>query len=99
TKILDLVGEYLSIGGMPEAVARWTQTKEPELALNVLQQIAATYRQDFEKYARKAQEKYLELLFRQIPHLMGKEFSYREIHGEYRKRELAPALQLLERAN
>jgi len=99
TKILDLIGEYLSIGGMPEAVARWTQTNNPESALKVLQQIAATYRQDFEKYARKAQVKYLEQLFRQIPHLVGKDFSYREIHGEYRKRELAPALELLERAN
>jgi predicted AAA+ superfamily ATPase len=98
-KILDLLGEYLSIGGMPEAVARWTQTKDPISALNVLQQIAAAYRQDFEKYARKAQVKYLEQLFRQIPHLVGKEFSYREIHGEYRKRELVPALELLERAN
>jgi predicted AAA+ superfamily ATPase len=47
-KILDLVGEYLSIGGMPEAVARWVQTKEPESALKVLRQIAETYRQDFE---------------------------------------------------
>ncbi len=99
TKILDKLGEYLSIGGMPEAVARWVQTKDPHLSLKVLQEIAATYRQDFEKYARKAQVKYLEQLFRQIPHLIGKEFSYREIHGEYRKRELAPALELLERAN
>ena len=98
-KILDLVGEYLSIGGMPEAIARWIQTQDPVVTLNVLQQIAATYQQDFEKYARKAQVKYLEQLFRQIPHLVGREFSYREIHGEYRKRELAPALELLERAN
>lgn len=99
TKILDLVGEYLSIGGMPEAVSRWIQTNDPGSALNVLQQITAAYRQDFEKYSRKAQVKYLEQLFRQIPHLVGKDFSYREIHGEYRKRELAPALELLERAN
>ena len=98
-KILDLLGEYLSIGGMPEAVARWIQTKDPTLALNVLQQIAATYRQDFAKYARKSQVKYLEQLFKQIPHLVGRDFSYREIHGEYRKRELSPALELLERAN
>ena len=98
-KLLNFLGEYLSIGGMPEAVARWIQTKDPKLALNVLQQIAATYRQDFEKYARKAQLKYLEQLFRQIPHLVSKDFSYREIHGEYRKRELAPALELIERAN
>lgn len=98
-KTLDLLGEYLSIGGMPEAVLRWTQTRDPAAALRVLHQIAATYRQDFEKYARKGQVKYLELLFRQIPHLVSREFSYREIHGEYRKRELAPALELLERAN
>lgn len=98
-KILDLTGEYLSIGGMPEAIGRWIQTNQPESALKVLQQISATYRQDFEKYARKSQVKYLEQLFRQIPHLVGKDFSYREIHGEYRKRELAPALELLERAN
>jgi uncharacterized protein len=84
-KTLDLLGEYLSIGGMPEVIARWTQTQNPTSALNVLQQIAATYRQDFEKYARKAQVKYLEQLFRQIPHLVGKKFSYREIHGEIEK--------------
>lgn len=99
TKMLDRVGEYLSIGGMPEAVERWVETKDPSSTLGVLQQIAATYRQDFEKYARKAQVKYLEQLFRQIPHLIGKEFSYTAIHGEYRKRELAPSLELLEIAN
>lgn len=98
-KLLELLGEYLSIGGMPEALSRWTQTQDPASALHVLQQIGATYKQDFEKYGRKTQVKYLELLFNQIPHLIGKEFSYREIHGEYRKRELAPALELLERAN
>lgn len=98
-KILDLLGEYLSIGGMPEAIGRWIQTQDPSSALHVLQQITDTYRQDFEKYARKTQVKYLEQLFRQIPHLVSKEFSYRAIHGEYRKRELAPALELLERAN
>lgn len=98
-KVLDLVGEYLSIGGMPEVVTRWIQTQDPNSALHVLKQIAATYAQDFEKYARKTQVKYLEQLFRQMPHLISREFSYREIHGEYRKRELAPALELLERAN
>lgn len=43
--------------------------------------------------------KYLEQLFKQIPHLLGKEFAYHAIHGEFRKRELAPALDLLAKAN
>lgn len=97
-KALYLLGEYLSIGGMPEAVARWVATKDPATALRVLRQIATTYRADFEKYASKAQIKYVETLFKQLPQLVSKEFSYREIHGEYRKRELAPALELLEKA-
>ena len=99
SRLLDKLGEYLSIGGMPEAVSRWIQTQDPLSSLKVLNQIVAAYRQDFEKYAKKAQVKYLEQIFRQAPHLVGQEFSYREIHGEYRKRELAPALELLERAN
>ncbi|MCE5317794.1 MAG: AAA family ATPase [Parachlamydia sp.] len=98
-RFLERLGEYLSIGGMPEAVARWVQTHDPASSLHVLQEIAMTYRQDFEKYSKKTQVKYLEQLFRQVPHLIGQEFSYSEIHGEYRKRELAPALSLLERAN
>ncbi len=98
-KALAILGEYLSIGGMPEAVSRWITTKDPFSSLRVLHQIGATYRQDFEKYARKAQVKYLEQLFRQIPHLTGQIFSYRAVHGEYRKRELSPALDLLERAH
>ncbi len=99
SKILSLLGEYLAIGGMPEALERWIQTQDPTSAINVQQQIASTYRQDFEKYAKKSQVKYLDLLFRQIPYMIGKEFAYKEIHGEYRKRELAPSLELLERAN
>src|ERR1700722_16826312 len=98
TKALELLGEYLSISGMPEAVSIWIQTKNPAAALSILQQIAATYQQDFDKYARKAQVKYLEQLFPQIPHQVSRKFSYRAMHGEYRKRELAPALELLERA-
>lgn len=99
TMILDKIGEYLSIGGMPESVQRWVETKNPNDSLKVLHEIASTYEQDFEKYARKAQVKYLELLFRQVPNFAGIEFSYSEIHGGYRKRELAPALRLLEQAH
>jgi hypothetical protein len=83
---------------MPESVQRWVQTKNPTSSLNVLQQIALAYQQDFEKYAKRSQVKYLDQLFRQVPHLVGREFAYHEIHGEYRKRELAPALELLKRA-
>lgn len=99
SKLLDLVGQYLSIGGMPEAVARWVQTKSPLESFKVHQQLADTYRQDFQKYAKKHQIKYLDALFNEIPRHVGKQFKYSEIHGEYKKRELAPCLDLLCLAN
>lgn len=99
SKLLDLVGQYLSIGGMPEAVAKWIQTKSPLESFKVHHQLAETYRQDFQKYAKKHQIKYLDTLFNEIPHHVGKQFKYSEIHGEYKKRELAPCLDLLCLAN
>jgi len=97
--LLSLVGQYLAIGGLPEAVALWVKTNDPIGSLKVHHRIADNYRQDFEKYAKKHQIKYLDALFVQIPHLIGKQFKYSEIHGEYQKRELAPCLDLLCRAN
>ncbi len=99
SKLLDLVGQYLSIGGMPEAVAKWIETKSPLESFKVHHQLADTYRQDFQKYAKKHQIKYLDVLFNEIPRHVGNQFKYSEIHGEYKKRELAPCLDLLCLAN
>ncbi len=97
--LLELLGQYLAIGGLPEAVAQWIETKDPIESQKVHHRIADTYRQDFDKYAKKHQIKYLDALFNQIPHFIGKQFKYNNIHGEYQKRELAPCLDLLCKAN
>lgn len=98
-KLMDLVGEYLAIGGMPEAVAKWIESKNPKECFQIHHNLIASYRQDFEKYADEHQVKYVETLFRQIPHFIGDQFQYKNIHGEYRKRELAPCLDLLCKAH
>lgn len=98
-KLLDLVGQYLAIGGMPEAVKNWVDTKNPKESFEIHHHIIDNYRMDFRKYAKKHQVKYLEQLFAQIPFFIGQQFRYKNIHGEYRKRELAPCLDLLSMAN
>jgi len=98
-KLMALLGEYFSIGGMPEAVAKWITSQNPKESFQVHHNLISSYRQDFEKYATKHQVKYLEALFQQIPHMVGELFQYKNIHGEYRKRELAPALDLLCKTN
>ena len=94
-KLLKLLGEYLAIGGMPEAVATWQHTHDPRPVFAVHQALLDTYRQDFAKYATKFQLKYLETLFKTAPVLLGQKFKYSAVHGDYRKRELAPCVDLL----
>jgi len=94
-KLLALVGEYLAIGGMPEAVQKWVITRDPKVCFAVHQALLDTYRQDFGKYAQRFQIKYLEKLVAGIPRQLGTKFKYSAIDGEYRKRELAPCIDLL----
>lgn len=94
-KLLFLFGEYCAIGGMPEAVMRWKETRDPLLCFEVHHTLIDTYRQDFGKYAEKFQIKYLSVLFNVIPRFLGSKFKYSAIEGDYRKRELSPCLDLL----
>lgn len=97
-KFLQHVYEYLAIGGMPEAVQCWVDTTDLVQCGRVQQRLVNAYQQDIPKYSKKLQVKYVELLFNTAPLLLAKRFKYSQIHGEYRKRELAPALELLVKA-
>ncbi len=94
-RLLVLVKEYLAIGGMPEAVSVWVQDQNIEKCHRIQQNLVSSYRQDFNKYAKKNQIKYLSLLLDQIPLQLGRKFKYSAISGEFRKRELAPCIDLL----
>lgn len=96
--LLDAVGKYLAVGGMPEAINKWLETGNINECLMVHQDIIDTYVQDFGKYAKKAQIDHVENVFDSVPHQLGGKFKYTVIEGDYRKRELSPALDLLKTA-
>ena len=93
--LLDSIGKYLAVGGMPQVVSCWQETQDPLLCTKLQSRITNGYRKDFRKYARKNQIKYVDLVFSAIPSQLGGKFKYSKIEGNYRKRELAPALELL----
>lgn len=97
-KLLEELRYYLAIGGMPEAVRVWVETEDPFAVSQIHHQLLDAYKQDFAKYAKKHQIKYVENVFRSIPEQLGGKFKYTRIEGEFRKRELAPALDLLQTA-
>ena len=95
---LRLLGEYLAIGGMPKAVHHWVQNQDVLASMKVLQNIKNVYEDDFAKYAKKHEVKYVDLLFKNLPSVICEKFNYSKLATAYRKRELAPALRLLEKA-
>ena len=98
-KALRLLGTYMAVGGLPEAVQSWVTHQDIFSCVNIHYAVANTYQQDFQKYTKKYQMKYVDLLFRNIPQQLGNGFRFNQAPGEYRKRELQPCLELLVKAN
>lgn len=94
-ELLKQVAEYMAIGGMPEVVQAWCDNQDPNEIGELQQNIIESYQQDFEKYCKKHEIKYVSQIFQYIPFTLGQRFKFSKIPGEYRKRELAPALELL----
>lgn len=98
-KLLDYLGIYLAIGGMPEVVQCWLDTNQIQECQQIQYSLIAAYKQDFQKYAKKHQLKYINLMFDKIPILLGNHIKFTHFSNEYRKRELEPCLDLLRKAN
>src|SRR5581483_3929151 len=98
TRLLEYVGQYLAIGGMPEAVKCWRDTSNALDCFKIHHALLDTYRNDFDKYATRLQIKYVRMLFDHVPRQLGNKFVYSAVTEIYRARELAPALDLLETA-
>lgn len=93
-KLLTVLANYLSIGGMPQSVACWVDKQNLHACSDIPQNLVEAYQYDFVKYAKSFQVKYLDLLFMRIPQQLGKKFKFSQV-GEYRKRDLEPCLDLL----
>ena len=97
--LLRLVGEYLVLGGLPEVLQAWIDDEDLDRCGEVLDVITAGCRQDFTKYSKRHQIKYVDLVFNEVAALTGKKFKYNALAGAWKARELSPALDLLCKAS
>ncbi|MCB0341920.1 MAG: ATP-binding protein [Pseudobdellovibrionaceae bacterium] len=97
-KLIEHLSIYFVVGGMPEAVKMWCETQDIKACMAIHQNLVQSYKDDFEKYAKKNQVKYLDLIFDKLPAVLGEKFTYAKISEHYKARELSPALDLLAKA-
>ena len=99
TKLLKLLGEYMVVGGMPEVVSFWIDQGDFVRCREIQNELIEVYRSDFLKYAKKHQVKYVDILYSSICTTVGGKFLYSSIGGDFKSRELKPALDLLLKAD
>jgi predicted AAA+ superfamily ATPase len=86
---------YLFVGGMPEAVRIYNETRSPKQVRDVHRSIIQTYKNDFAKYSNKNQLPRLEIIFDLLPQHFGRKIQYSQIAPEYDARKIKQVLNLL----
>lgn len=97
-KLLRLLKEYYCVGGMPEAVSTYIESKSFLAVEKVHRSILETYKDDFPKYATKTQAINLGLLLQTISRHVGRKIKYSELLKDVKHPSIKKALNLLENA-
>ncbi|MDD4029596.1 MAG: ATP-binding protein [Caldisericia bacterium] len=99
--LIQLLKEYLYVGGMPEVVDRYAKNVDPNEVRLIQNNILEAYEQDFSKHAPADIVPRLRLLWRSIPKQLAREnrkFVYGLIRQGARAREYELALMWLQDA-
>ena len=97
----ELLHQYVVVGGMPEVVTTFMNTKQIGKVLAVQRRIVDEYKSDMMKYAATADKSRIRECFESIPAQLAREykkFSYTVVRPGGRGRDYAGSLQWIEDA-
>ncbi len=89
---------FLTLGGMPEVVRTYVQTKSLLEGDRIKETILSTLRDDFNKYGEYVNYDRIRIVFNRLPGLVGRKFKYVNISRDIAAREIKRSLHLLELA-
>jgi len=99
-KLLNHFYSYALVGGMPEVIERYLQTKDIHQLKPVYEALLTAYLDDIEKYSSSdSQVKVLRHSIKSVMTEAGKRIVYQGFgNSNYRSREISEAMMLIERA-
>jgi predicted AAA+ superfamily ATPase len=95
---LELLRDYLLVGGMPEAVARWVAERNPATVRGVHRDLVQALAEDLQRFGNLREVGYLEAAFENLRHHYGLRFRYESFAPGYRSQLMKNALAKLEAA-
>lgn len=98
-KSISLLKTYLYLGGMPEVIDDWLETKKFVKTDELLKGLLQNYRHDFGKYGKRANIDLLEKVFVKSPGMVGEKFKYANIDRQSNSRDVRKAVRLLAKAH
>ena len=101
TLLEELYRDFLVVGGMPEVVQSWINTKSIENVEKTQTQIIKSYENDFAKYAPITFFPKLSAIWNAIPSQLAKEnrkFIFSQVKKSWRAKDLEDALEWLVRS-
>lgn len=91
--------EYLIVGGMPEVVAEYVESRSFIDLDPIYESILTGFRDDVYKYVSEAKAPYLQHVVEQAPKYAGKAIKYENFGGTgFRSREMSDAFDVIEKA-
>jgi predicted AAA+ superfamily ATPase len=94
-KLLGLFREYLLVGGMPAAVARYRRERSLLSVAEIQNDLLATLRDDFGKYANRVHHSRLNSVLASVAQQLGSKFRYVRVDRHQRAAALHQAVELL----
>ncbi len=100
-RMRELFLQYIIVGGMPEAVKTFLETRDTNQTVRVQRQILDEYKADMVKYALPADKPHIRECFESIPRQLGrdnKKFTYALVRKGGRSKDYQGSLQWVEDA-
>ena len=97
-RLLEAYSNYLIIGGLPECVASWVSSKDPQRIRQIQNELVTIYENDFSKHNGKINSGRILLVFRSIVSQLAKgneKFIYGSLKEGARAREFEEAIEWL----
>jgi len=97
-KIIDYLKTFYLIGGLPEIVGEYVNTKNISVCQQKIGDLLESFRDDFAKYKERLDIQILDEVFKSIAVQAGHKFKYSNVDSKHNHRVLKQALDLLVQA-